>query len=512
MTDSALELVKQLSESERRLLQSFPTAETATSLPSLAELARVTEQEAYSALSWLQKKGFVELQEAAETHLLPGPTARGFLEEGFPERRVYRRVRTHPNGVLLEELKRDMPGDVVDVALSWWKRKGLGTIERTERGNLLRANPSPPAAEDEALFEELWKRFTASPVGVRETEAKQISGRGYEALRGRPGLLESKVVKQRFAKLTPVGLKAREGLAHGIELLGELTPEMLATGAWRGQEFQSYDLRTSAKRPEAAKPHPVAQIIEQIRDIFVELGFTEIEEDFVQSAFWNLDALFIPQDHPARDMQDTFYLSRPAALDVPRDLFETIGAVHKSGKGTKSRGWGRGLDVDESRKALLRTHTTVGTIRYLAKNPKPPTRVFSIGRVFRHETMDATHLPEFHQVEGIATEEGADLPMLLGILKEFYARMGFPQVRLRPSYYPYTEPSLDVEVWFNEKWLELGGAGIFRPEVTAPLGVETPVLAWGLGLERLAMLRLQRKDIRDLYVSDLDWLRRQPLL
>jgi len=509
MAESAVELAKQLSESERRILRAFPTTPGAVPIATIAQAAQATEQETYSALSWLAKKGLVELSETVEGTLHAGREAASFVQERFPERRVYERVVRNPEGILLDELKRELPPAVVDVALTWWKRKGLGTIERTERGNKLQAHPSPPPAEDEQLLATLLPRLAE---GVREADAKALSGRGYEALRQRPGILDLRQVKQRAAKLTPMGHEALKGLSTSADVVGELTPEMLVSGAWRGKEFQSYDLRTAAKRPEAAKPHPVVQIIEQIRDIFVELGFTEIEEDFVQSAFWNLDALFIPQDHPARDMQDTFYLSRPAALDVPQDLFERLDAVHKSGKGTRSRGWGRGLEMDESRKALLRTHTTVGTIRYLAKNPKPPVRVFSIGRVFRHETMDATHLPEFHQVEGIATEEGADLPMLLGILREFYGRMGFPQVRLRPSYYPYTEPSLDVEVWYNDKWLELGGAGIFRPEVTVPLGVETPVLAWGLGLERLAMLRLKRKDIRDLYVSDLDWLRRQPLL
>jgi phenylalanyl-tRNA synthetase alpha chain len=160
----------------------------------------------------------------------------------------------------------------------------------------------------------------------------------------------------------------------------------------------------------------------------------------------------------------------------------------------------------------LRTHTTVGTIRHLAQHPGENLRVFSVGRVFRKETMDATHLPEFHQIEGIATEEGADFPMLLGILKEFYKRMGFEKLRWRPSYYPYTEPSMDVEVWTGKKWMELGGCGVFRPEVTQPFGIKTPVLAWGLGLERLAMLRFGLTDIRQIYISDLEWLRRQPLL
>ena len=143
----------------------------------------------------------------------------------------------------------------------------------------------------------------------------------------------------------------------------------------------------------------------------------------------------------------------------------------------------------------------------MSDNPDPPVRVFSVGRVFRREALDSTHLPEFTQVEGIIVEPNANFGMLIGVLKEFYRRMGFDDVRVRPAYFPYTEPSLEVEVRFGDRWLELGGAGIFRPEVTAPFGIECPVLAWGLGLERLAMLRLGIKDIRMLYQSDLQWLK-----
>jgi phenylalanyl-tRNA synthetase alpha chain len=138
--------------------------------------------------------------------------------------------------------------------------------------------------------------------------------------------------------------------------------------------------------------------------------------------------------------------------------------------------------------------------------------VFAVSRVFRREAVDATHLPEFHQIEGIVVEPGASLAMLKGTLTEFYRRLGFPKVRLNPSYFPYTEPSMEVQVWYEGKWMELGGSGVFRPEVTAPIGVSDPVIAWGHGLERLAMVRFGLKDIRDLYLSDVEWLRKRPLL
>ena len=243
------------------------------------------------------------------------------------------------------------------------------------------------------------------------------------------------------------------------------------------------------------------------------MGFQEIQGDYVESCFWNMDVLFIPQDHPAREMQDTFYCKVPAKLPIQeKQLLEEIARVHENGGTTGSTGWGYKFSKTEGERALLRTHTTVNTIRYLYNHPKPPCKVFSLERVFRKEDIDTTHLPEFYQIEGIIYEENANFRQLIGILKEFYRRMGFEKIRFRPGYFPYTEPSMEVEVFWNGKWMELGGSGIFRPEVTEPIGVKNPVLAWGLGLERIAMLRYGLSDIRSLYISDLDWLRKTPLI
>jgi len=296
------------------------------------------------------------------------------------------------------------------------------------------------------------------------------------------------------------------------EEISQLTPEMIKSGEWKNKKFRKYDVRAFAPSVYPGKLHPLNQLIEKIRRIFAEMGFTEIKGSYVESCFWNMDALFIPQDHPARDMQDTFYCRRPSTIDVEDSLIEKIARVHEDGGETGSKGWGDKFNREESRRALLRTHSTVNTIRYLAMHPEPPAKVFSVERVFRRESIDSTHLPEFHQVEGIVYERDANFPMLKGILREFYTKMGFENIRFRPSYFPYTEPSLEIEVEWQGKWIELGGAGIFRPEVTLPFGVKEPVLAWGLGLERMAMIILGLKDIRMLYFSDISWLRELPLL
>jgi len=228
----------------------------------------------------------------------------------------------------------------------------------------------------------------------------------------------------------------------------------------------------------------------------------------VQSSFWNFDALFQPQDHPAREMQDTFFLGERWPLPAG---YERVRDMHEHGGETSSAGWGGTWSAAKAEQCVLRTHTTGLSIQHLAKHPKPPVRAFCIGRVYRREAVDPTHLAEFEQLEGIVMDEGVNFRHLLGFLKEFYAKMGFEKVRFRPGYFPYTEPSVEPEVYVeNLGWVELGGAGIFRQEVTAPFGIEHPVLAWGLGISRVAMLRLGLRDLRHLYRSDVEWIRETP--
>jgi len=272
------------------------------------------------------------------------------------------------------------------------------------------------------------------------------------------------------------------------------------------------DIYVNPKFP--AKRHPLVVFIESIREIFVGMGFCEISGPLVESAFWNFDSLFVPQDHPARDMHDTFYLKNPKEISIYKfdEFRDNVKKTHENGWITGSNGWGYKWSEDIAKKPLLRTHTTTVTARYLSKLKKDdlPSKVFCIGKTFRNEAIDYKHLPEFYQVEGIVVDENANFRNLLGILREFYDEMGF-KLRFRPAYFPYTEMSVEPEVYIEERneWIEMGGAGIFRPEVVIPLlGFECPVLAWGLGLDRLVALKLGLSDIRELYISDLEWLRK----
>lgn len=264
-----------------------------------------------------------------------------------------------------------------------------------------------------------------------------------------------------------------------------------------------FDINAPSADAPVGKNHPLTKMMKKIKSTFLNLGFTEMESQFIESSFWNFDSLFQPQDHPARELADTFYLNTKADLPDPK----LVRAVKKS----HEKNWKYTWEEKEAKKMLLRTHTTATSARYLEKlkGGTAPKKYFAIGRVFRNEATDYSHLSEFHQIEGIIVWEKATFRNLLGILKEFYLRLGFEKIRFRPSYFPYTEPSLEIEIFYEPKntWLELGGAGIFRPEVSIPLCNRYPVLAWGVSLERPLMLAMGIKDVRTIYKNDMDFLR-----
>ncbi|HEV2389132.1 MAG TPA: phenylalanine--tRNA ligase subunit alpha [Nitrososphaerales archaeon] len=324
------------------------------------------------------------------------------------------------------------------------------------------------------------------------------------------GLVERKENKTVSIKITPEGAEALKSAAdQGFE---KLTPEILSSLRATGLEVRLRPIDVSASAPvfHPGRRHPVKELIAEVREAYLSMGFSEITGDAVQPAFWNFDALFTPQDHPARELQDTFYVKGMRDQKVSRSgVVANVAAAHEGGWQTGSKGWRYKWDVEEARRLVLRTHNTAVTIQATRDSEGAETRVFSVARVYRNESLDYKHLAELHQMEGIVVGDGLNLRHLMGVLTKFYGKLGMSGVKLWPSYFPYTEPSMQVMVYYDKvgKWLEMGGSGVFRPEVTWPLGVRKPVIAWGCGLERLLMLRLEMEDIRELYTNDLGWLR-----
>jgi phenylalanyl-tRNA synthetase alpha chain len=463
--------------------------------------------EVMNAASWLQSKGLVQMTERVRNHY--ALAKKQMASKDLPERRALKILKKNRGSTEIDTLKNSskLKSHEVQVAVGWMKKKGWTDITKREGITILELTEKGKKAldtkgEDEKLLERL---------GSGELSEDELQPDVIRLLLSRQELIKERSSVERSVVLTEKGERIASEPLVLKEQVSQLTPELIQTGDWNHMELRRYDVSAFAPRIFGGSVHPMQRIIQKIRDIFLYMGFTEVETDFIHPCFWNMDALFIPQDHPARDAQDTFYLKEPARIELDSKWTEKIRAMHEHGGDLPSKGWRYRWNLREAEKAILRAHTTVNTIKYLSVHPDPPVKVFSIGRVFRREALDSTHLPEFQQIEGIVMEEGANLRMLVGILTEFYRRIGFEKIRIRPGYFPYTEPSLEVEIRFGEKWLEFGGAGIFRPEVTHPFGVKHPVLAWGLGLERLVMLKYGLKDIRSLYFNDLEWLRSAPL-
>jgi phenylalanyl-tRNA synthetase alpha chain len=385
-----------------------------------------------------------------------------------------------------------------------WVKKDGKTLEVTDAG---RAAAQDRTDGEVALFEALKAKGGWGVVEGDETR------RAAEALSKRK-VVETRERTARLVSLTDAGRALVDGGIAPRRQVNQLTSEMLLSGEWRQVELRPYDVTLAAEPVYPGKDHPLVRTFQRTRRVFLEMGFEEIVSPYVESSFWDFDALFQPQDHPARELQDTFYIARPGPCALPdEDLVERVRRTHEDGGDTGSVGWRYPWDREVARRPVLRTHTTASTIRALARDPRPPRKVFCIGPVFRRETVDYKHLPVFYQVDGVIIDEHASLATLLGTLAAFYTKMGFERFQFRPGFFPYTEPSVEVFVWSDKKhdWVEMGGSGVFRPEVTRPFGCKAPVLAWGLGLERIALFHYELSSISELYRSRLGWLKETPI-
>ena len=499
--------IKELSQNEKKVLLTLQKLKGKASPEEILKNGDFNQEvEVMNASAWLQSKTLVKIEDHINVVYYLGKEGKQFLEKGLPEKIALKLISEHGGKAALKDLSQALSKGDIPVAIGWLRKKDWATIKKDKDTIFEITENGKKALNTETDEEKIL-------VQLNQTPNIELDKNKLKSLLSRKNVVKEKEIITCSIILTENGKKVlQKGLALTDEI-SQITSNIIRSGEWKTKTIRPYDINAFAPTLYGGKSHPLVDLIDKIRSIFLEMGFEEIEGNFVESCFWNMDMLFIPQDHPAREMQDTLYCKNPSKIEIKeKNLVDIIAKVHENGGSTQSTGWGYKFLRSETERVLLRTHTTVNTIRYLYYNPKPPAKVFSIGRVFRKENIDATHLPEFYQIEGIIHEENSNFRQLIGVLKEFYKRIGFEKIRFRPGYFPYTEPSMEVDVFWNNKWMELGGSGIFRPEVTEPIGVKNPVLAWGLGLERLAMLKFGLTDIRDLYISDLGWLRKKPLI
>ncbi|MEM3359631.1 MAG: phenylalanine--tRNA ligase subunit alpha [Candidatus Bathyarchaeia archaeon] len=493
---------------EKKALIALRILDGKASVDDIAEKSGLAHAAVMRAALTLSERNLVRIQERKWNVAILSEEGENYAQYGLPERRLLRALLRLGGEADVDEAAKeaDLDAKMVPIALGWLKRKNWGDIKGKKC--TLNVDSEPPFGIDEKLLAIMFKKRSIK-VEDLDKDLRQV----LEVLRKR-NLVEIEEKVHRELELTEEGWQAAKKGLEITEEVTQLTPELIVSGRWRNVKLTKFDVAAPVPTVYPGKMHPLQQIIQRAREIFLEMGFTEIRGPLVETAFWNFDALFQPQDHPAREMMDTFYLANPQTGRLPSQrLVEAVAKTHEDGWITGSKGWGYKWSSEEAKKLVLRTHTTAETIKYLATHRKPPIKVFSVDRVYRNEQVTYKHLAEFHQIEGIIMDKRVTLRDLMGTLKTFYTKFGIEKIEFWPSYFPYTEPSAQAVAYHPKlkRWIELCGMGMFRPEVLAPMGIKYPVLAWGGGLERLAMIELGLDDIRTLYANSVGWLRRIPL-
>ncbi len=457
------------------------------------------------ALTFLENKGLIKLKTDRERIVGLGVNGVYYKKHALPERTLLTTIEKN-NYKSLEEIKSlsKLSENEFKAALGVLKRKAL--INLSDGKISISANKEELTKKfpEESLLEKL-------PISL--DSLKDLDLLAFENLKNRKNIIELVDQKEISFEITDQGRQIA-GKEIKSDLIEEVTPDVIKDYSSK-LKFRRYDLQAKVPRIFGGKKHFVNQSIEYAKQIWLELGFKEMTGNLAQTSFWNFDALFTPQDHPVREMQDTFFIKDAQGKLPDKKIVDAVKKSHESGLG-KSKGWQYQWKEDEAKKVVLRTHTTCLSALTLAKigqlrsSIEKEGKYFAIGKNFRNETVDWSHGFEFNQTEGIVIGKDLNFRNLLGYLKEFFKKMGYEEIRFRPSYFPYTEPSVEIEVWHPERkiWFELGGAGMFRPEVTIPLlGEHIQVLAWGPGFDRTIMEYYGIKDLREMYSNNLQYLR-----
>jgi phenylalanyl-tRNA synthetase alpha chain len=498
-------LVESLHPLERKAV---PFLNQCDNLKDLMRLSGMSDAEAMRALQWLENKGVLRISAEVKETIQLDANGRAYLEKGLPERRFLEAVKTKLLTMKALSEAASLSQEEVSVCLGLLKGRTAitfdkGIISITDQGKKILA---------QKWLEELFLKKIAEGNITPDllTPEEKFA---FDVFRKRKEIVKTDIEKIKRYVLTDLGKTLVNTDISPTETVDRVTSAMLKDGSWRGKAFRRYDVNINVPKIYRSKRHFVNQATDYAKQVWVEMGFKEMEGTIVNTCFWNFDALFTAQDHPVRDMQDTFYMKNPAKGSLPdRKVVERVRDMHEHGGKIGSLGWQYKWDDETAKRVVLRTHTTVLSAHTLSNLKKEdwPAKFFAVGRCFRNEALDWCHLFEFNQTEGIVVDKDANFKHLLGYLKRFFAKLGFPQARFRPAYFPYTEPSIEIDVFHpvHRKWVELGGAGMFRPEVVEPLlGEAVPVLAWGPGFDRIMMEYYKVTDLRDLYRNDLNQLK-----
>ncbi|MBI2657878.1 phenylalanine--tRNA ligase subunit alpha [Candidatus Woesearchaeota archaeon] len=495
-------LAESLNPVERKVLR---VLDNFSSFHDIMKVTGLKDVEVSRALQWLQNKNVVKLKEQQKELVVLDDNGRRYLKEGLPERKFLEAI---DKKTTIPEIAKKTGLSNEEMAISIGALKSKAAIE-IEKGKELAATITDDGKH-------LMKHGFPEEQFLKESFPKELLSLNEEErfvldnLRKRKRIIKVEMSKIISAELTETGKKL---LKEKIEddLIEKLSPSLIKTSAWKGKKFRRFDVKINVPSIFGGRKQHYRRFLDEVRQKFIALGFKEMTGPIVETDFWDMDVLFMPQFHSARDIHQAYYIKEPKYGKLDEALVKKVKEAHENGIDTGSRGWRYDFDAKRTHRHMLRTQGTASSARMLAsKGLEIPGKYFAISRCFRYDVVDATHFPEFNQTEGIIIEEGLNFRHLKSVLKMFAEEFAeTDQIKITPGYFPFTEPSAELHAKHPELgWIELGGSGIFRPEVVKPLlGREVPVLAWGIGIDRIAMFKLGIKDIRQLFSHDLGFLR-----
>lgn len=502
----------ELREQERKTLLAIERLGGVASVEQLMEETGLSDTAIMRAALALQQKSLMRIREEKCSIVRLNAEGKIHAKQGLPERRLTNALSKTGKKSVLKKIveKAKLEEQFVPIALGWIQRKKWATFD--SKTNTLQMRKKPEEENDEKLLKLLDEKGQET-IEDLSSELQEI----VQVLRKRK-LVEVEEKTKRIFEIIEDGWDAiRRGIKVTGEEITQLTPELVISWKWRKVKLQRYNIQAPVAKTWPGKKHPYLQFLDEVKEKLVTLGFKEMAGPTVETSFFNFDALYMPQDHPAREIFGIYLVKSPkyGLVNADRHVLSNVKETHENGWKTGSTSWRYKYSSKEAKRLILRGHGTCQSIRtLLSKDLEIPGRYFSIVRCYRPEVVDKTHLTEFTQVEGIVVDKDLTLRDLLGVLEKFAIDIaGADKVKFKPDYFPFTEPSVELNAYREGYgWVEFGGSGIFRPEVTLPLGINVPVLAWGLGIDRLYMLKAGIDDIRQIFTQDLDWIRRKEMV
>ena len=492
-------IIRMLSKTDKILLSALENGEM---FSNEVELKCGLERAAViNSARKLLSLGLVNIESITETMFRLTPLGQKYLKEGLPEYRVFdfaRINKTFEYKQLFSSVPMDK--DELNAAIGVLKRLLAINVE----GGKITANLDKSSQIEER-----------NKILISIENGKNIDFNSVQDFIKRGIIEQINEIKEKFS-ITKEGIKILKNPEFSKEFIDKLSTNNIKN--WQGLSFREYSENPEILSSLSGKTNIKTKFISLIKDAMVSMGFSEMHSNFVESTFWNFDVMMFRQDHPDREIQDTVYLNGLEG-NVPDGLLKNVKKVYENGffssKYDESIGYRRKFDTSKSTSLIMRGHTTATTFRYIyefiSKNKNKPAKFFSVDKGFRNETMDNTHLLELYQIEGVVYGDNLTVSDLIGYIKQFYKKIGIEKIRLKPTYNPYTEPSLEIQAFSPKlkRWIEVGNSGVFRPETLRPFGINKNIIAWGFGMERMLNLKLGMADIRDLYgaYTDIDLLR-----